>query len=255
VRLASDQSLGQGEYFLMRNYSSDNAEHQFPFPLAMWDFGQCDAKKCSGRKLVRLGMVHDMKKEFRFRGIILAPSATQVLSPSDREIICGDFSQDNESSSANIKRKRGGGIAVVDCSWACLDKVPFHLIPKKNQRLLPFLVAANSVNYGKPWKLNCAEAFAACLFICGMPEFGHQILGCFGSGSNSFYTINEDRLLNYSNCSDSDQVVKVQQNELESLKSLQSSKSKSDSDSEDHDLPTFSDKEPDAYSDEDVNSE
>ncbi|KAG5460885.1 MAG: hypothetical protein BJ554DRAFT_7016, partial [Olpidium bornovanus] len=138
------------------------------------DFKHCDPKRCSGNKLARLGVIQLLKINQRFRGIVLSSEGKKAVSRADRAII------------------EEYGLAVVDCSWAKLDEVPFAKLRAEHNRLLPYLVAANPVNYGRPWKLNCAEAIAACFFITGcsgLKEYGDEIMGKFKWG-HSFYELN-----------------------------------------------------------------
>ncbi|KAK0196520.1 hypothetical protein F5146DRAFT_1099058 [Armillaria mellea] len=56
---------------------------------------------------------------------------------------------------------------VVSVLGRALTDVPFSKIASPHERLLPYLIATNPTNYGKPWRLNCVEALAAAFYITG----------------------------------------------------------------------------------------
>ncbi|EFC39753.1 DUF367 domain-containing protein [Naegleria gruberi] len=182
----------------------------FPIDLAMWDFQQCDSKRCTGKKLERMRMLRSLPVSCHFRGVVLTPQGKQSVSAADREVV------------------KEHGACVVDCSWNCLDMVPFHKLKSPNNRLLPYLVAANPVNYGRPLKLSCAEALAGTMYICGLKEEAKALLAKFKWG-HSFIELNYDLLEAYSQCKNSAEVVAVQQDYITKLEKEASSKEKSDS--------------------------
>jgi pre-rRNA-processing protein TSR3 len=56
--------------------------------------------------------------------------------------------------------------------------------------IVPYLIATNPTNYGKPWRLNCVEALAAAFYLTGHDNWAERLLAPFGWGS-SFYTVNQ----------------------------------------------------------------
>ena len=60
--------------------SDDDEEFSAPFPVAMWDLLQCDPKRCSGRKLSRLGLITELKLGHRWPGICLSPQGLKYKS-------------------------------------------------------------------------------------------------------------------------------------------------------------------------------
>ncbi len=66
---------------------------------------------------------------------------------------------------------------------------------------VPYLIATNPTNYGKPWRLNCAEALAAAFHLTGHEDWAEKLLAPFGWG-RSFYPVN--RCVCLTSCDDPD---------------------------------------------------
>jgi pre-rRNA-processing protein TSR3 len=102
------------------------------------------------------------------------------------------------------------GAAVVECSWVRVKEIPWSQIGGKCERLLPYLVAANPVNYGRPWRLNCVEALAACFYICGHEDWAEIALQHFSYGK-PFLEINAQLLKRYAACTSEEEIKKAEE--------------------------------------------
>ena len=161
--------------------------------LYFYDGKQCDPKKCSGRKLAKFDLakqVNLISKIPRY-SLVLVPTAEMVLSADDKE------------------RAESSGIGVLDLSWKATGSDFPAVIKKSRQRALPFLVAANPVNYGKPFMLSSAEAFAAALVILGHREQAEEVMNKFKWGK-TFFDLNREPLEEYEKAKNSEEILKAQ---------------------------------------------
>ena len=154
-------------------------------------FDQCDPKKCTGKKMERLGLLKEIKFSRNYGGILLTPNGKKICSIEDHEI---------------ISKK---GICVIDCSWAKFNELHLDL-HKIETRSLPFMVAVNPVNFGKAFKLSCAEAFAACLFLGGFEKEARFIMDHFKWGAH-FFKINEELFGKYRGITSQQQLKEIQE--------------------------------------------
>jgi len=160
--------------------------------IVVYHARQCDPKKCSALKLKRHSLIRVV---YRLRllprgAIVLNPFSEKAFSPADRE------------------RIEERGLVALDYSWKCTENA--RLIPLIGEsRSLPYLVAANPINYGTPTKLSTVEALAAALYIIGYKEQTEQLLSVFKWGPE-FIRLNVTRLDAYAQAKNSTQVVELQ---------------------------------------------
>ena len=165
----------------------DATSQRPPFKAACWDLEHCDPKRCSGKRLIHFGMMRGLTIGQKHPGLVISPNAKTLISPADLPLL------------------ETYGAAVVECSWARIGEVPWSKIGGKNERLLPYLVAANPTNYGRPWRLNCAEALAATFYILGKGDWAEHVLQHFSYG-RPFLDINAQVLKRYASCADEAEV-------------------------------------------------
>ena len=174
------------------NESQEEDEYEeFTIKLSMLYFDQCDPKKCTGKKMERLGLLKETKFSRNYGGILLTPNGKKICSIEDHDIIANK------------------GICVIDCSWAKFNELHLDL-HKIETRSLPFMVAVNPVNFGKAFKLSCAEAFSACLYLGGFEKEARFVMDHFKWGAH-FFKINEELFGKYKGVTSQDELKEIQE--------------------------------------------
>jgi pre-rRNA-processing protein TSR3 len=159
--------------------------------IVVYHARQCDPKKCSTLKLKRFGFVEVVYQ------VRLLPRGAVVLNALGQRAF----------SPADKPRMERVGLTALDYSWeqGVQPRLPTFLV----SRCLPFLVAANPVNYGTPTKLSTVEALAAALYIVGFKTDAEKLLGIFKWG-REFIRLNYERFEAYAKTKDSGEVLELQ---------------------------------------------
>lgn len=167
-------------------------------PVFVYDKNQCDPKKCTAKRMLKFGLAKEAKTLHAIPkgSIVLSPFAEKALSPDD------------------IRYARHG-LVVMDLTWTNIDEFPR---PKgTNDRALPYMLASNPINWGRPMELNSAEAVMASLFILGEREQAKTFLGRF-NWAPEFMRLNGELLEEYSSAKDSTEVVRIQNEYIDSIR-------------------------------------
>ena len=169
-----------------------------PVRILLWVVGEDHPKACTGRRLVRRGLVEPMAPLGpTVRALLLDPHSEVPLSPAD---------------APEVARS---ALAAVDCSWRKIGvrgrypPGPYDSIPRDHRRRLPWLLAGNPQHFGRLGELNTAEALAAAVIVLGEPGFGRALLDGSSEGG-SFLDLNRERLAAYASAADADAVRRAE---------------------------------------------
>jgi pre-rRNA-processing protein TSR3 len=167
-------------------------------PVIVYDKNQCDPKKCTAKRMLKFSLAKEAKTlgAIPKGSIVLSPFAEQALSPAD-----------------HVYAKHG--LVVMDLTWTNIDDFPR---PRNtNDRALPYLLASNPINWGRPMELNSAEAVMASLIIIGEKEQAETFMGRF-NWAPEFMRLNGELLEAYASAKDSTEVVRIQNEYIESIR-------------------------------------
>ncbi|MBU7014241.1 MAG: DUF367 family protein [Theionarchaea archaeon] len=159
--------------------------------IYVYHAGHCDPKKCTALRLAKFNLVtivHSFR-EIPYSTLVLDPFSIRALSPEDAMY---------------------SSLTALDYSW---NRKPQFTKKFRHRRALPYLVAANPVNFGKPTKLSTAEALAAALYILEEKSKALSILSKFRWGK-TFMRLNQELLESYAQAQSSKEVISIQQTYL-----------------------------------------
>ena len=161
--------------------------------VVIYHAGQDDPRKNTALKVGKKGqaqVIDDLKRVPK-HAVLLNPFAKKALSAED------------------LPAMRRNGLVALDCSWRHAEEAFPVLQGQVRSRALPFLLAANPVNYGKPFTLTTAEALAAALHIVGEQRQAKRILSALPF-ADQFWTLNAEPLADYAAAATSAEVVAAQ---------------------------------------------
>ena len=165
-------------------------------PLHVIHLDQDDPRKCTARKMHANGLVelHESISGSPRRGYIHDPKSSTILGPEDRSLI-----------------SMGAAIVVLDCSWKRIDESLEEISGRTmlEGRILPALLAANPVSWGRVGRLSSVVAIAASLAILGHHGQAAMVLEPFQFGQQ-FLDLNREPLEAYSTAGTRGEIATMQ---------------------------------------------